>query len=91
MSTITLERPVTLVRGLFQVHKDAENCWSCSAVIYGSEVRFTQVELTRTEMEDLLCHFNVKADLDVDSFVSEFIHDCPLEKLAEFGIKRIGY
>jgi len=88
MSTITIERPVTLVRGLFQVRKEAENCWSCAAVIYGSEVRFTQVELTRTEIESLFAHFNIVADLDVDSFVSEFINDCPLDKLAEFGIKR---
>ncbi len=89
MYTIAVERPITLVRGLFQVRKEAENCWTCAAVIYGSDVRFTQVELTRVEMEALLGHFNVKADLEADGFISEFINDCPLDKLSEFGIKRI--
>jgi hypothetical protein len=89
MPTITIEKPITLVRGLFQVRKEAENCWACSAVIYGSDARFVQVELERTEIEALLAHFNIKVDLEADSFICEFISDCPLDKLAEFGIKRI--
>ncbi len=88
MPSTVLERPITLVRGLFQVHKQADNCWSCAVVIYGSEARFTKVELSRAEMESLLGHFHVKFDIEADNFVGEFINDCPVDKLAEFGIVR---
>ena len=87
--SITIERPITLVRGLLQFFKEAENCWSCTAIIYGSTTRFTTVEVTLVELTALLNHFHVKADLEVESFVCEFISDCPMDKLAEFGIQRL--
>ncbi|HEY9760461.1 MAG TPA: hypothetical protein V6C97_35205 [Oculatellaceae cyanobacterium] len=89
MSTTIVEKPLTLVRGLFQVRKTVDNSWTCNVVIYGAEVRFTPVQMTRVELESLLAHFNVTVDWDAESSIAEFMSESPMEKLAQVGITEV--
>jgi hypothetical protein len=89
MSTTIVEKPLTLVRGLFQVRQTTGNCWTCSVVIYGAEVRFSPVKMTRVELESLLSHFNVTVDWDAESSIVEFMSEMPMDKLAQVGITQV--
>jgi len=89
MSTITIERPVTLTRGLLQVNKEADNLWICSAVLYGSKVKYVPSQLTDAEVDGLFQSFHLPKIAGTKTHaVVEFIDEYPAEKLAEFGIVR---
>ena len=89
MSTTIVEKPLTLVRGLFQVRQIADNNWICSVVIYGAEVRFTPVQMTPAQLESLLAQFNVDIDWDAESSIVEFMSESPMAKLAQVGITQV--
>ncbi len=88
MSTIMIERPITLTRGLLQVRKEADNIWDCSAVLYGSKVKYAPVQLTDAEVDGLFQSFRLPKISGKDNAIVEFIDEYPAEKLAEFGIVR---
>lgn len=89
MSTITIEKPVTLTRGLLQVSKQADNLWSVNAVMYNSKVKYNPAQLTDAEMDGLFQAFHLPTITgSKESAIVEFIDEFPAEKLAEFGIVR---